>query len=230
MMVRVGTIAALLLSAPRLHAQVGRLPERSPFRDVEKRQEVTLLVGTSTGGKDRAGAAPRGGTVFGARYDYRLGSSPLAFTGGIGMQTASRDVLQPGNTQRIGRTVSQPLYYSDVAFTLLLTGNKSWHSLVPSVTAGAGLVFDGKAISDSSQFQFGTRFGILGGFGVKYAPARSRWTVRADISNRFYNVRYPSTFSDSTSNVPRIVPQSVSGAWTRNTQLTLGLVRGFGRR
>jgi hypothetical protein len=218
------------LMASAMQAQVGRTPERSPFRDVEKRQEVTLLVGPSLGGKDRAGAAPRGGQAFGARYDYQLGASPVAFTGAVMLQTASRDVLQPGNTRRIGRTVSQPLIFTDVGFTMLLTGNKSWHSIMPSITAGGGLVFDGRAISDSSQFQFGTRFGILFGAGVKYAPERSRWTVRADLTNRLYNVKYPGTFSDSTANVPRIVPPNVSSDWTRNTMITLGIVRGFGRR
>lgn len=192
--------AVFLFGSSRLVGQVGSTPEKSPFRDVEKRQDVTLLFGTSLGGKDRAGAAPRGGLVGGVRYDIRLGGSPLAFTTVVMRQSATRDILQPGLplTSRVGATVSQPLYAVDAAFTLLLTGNKSWHSIMPSVTLGVGLVTDNKSVTDSSRFVFGNRFAPVAGFGVKYAPVRSRWTVRADLTNRFYSVPYPSTFRDST--------------------------------
>jgi hypothetical protein len=224
-------IVALATPIASVAAQVGTTPERSPFRDVEKRQEVTLLAGPSIGGKDRAGAAPRGGLGFGARYDIRLGGSPIAFTGIIMQQTASRDVLQPGlaGASRIGRTVSQPLYFADGAISLLLTGGKSWHGLLPSISLGGGVVTS-RSVADSSQFAFGSRFTLLGGLGLAYAPVRSRWTVRADLTNRFYSVPYPGTFTDSTPGVPRIVPLGTTKSWTRNSMLTIGLVRGFGRR
>jgi opacity protein-like surface antigen len=226
---------ALLLStviAMPLTAQIGSTPERSPFRDVEKRQEVSLIVGPSFGGKDRAGAAPRGGIVFGARYDLRLGASPLAFTSSLTQQTATRDILQPGQplANRVGRTISQSLYFFDAGLTMLLTGSKSWHSLQPMVTAGVGIATGAPVNADSSRFDFGTRFGFHVNAGVKYAPVKSRWSVRADLSNRFYAVPYPTTFSDSTPGAPRIVPLGVTKSWTRNMVLSIGLVRGFGRR
>ena len=213
-------------------AQVGTTPEQSPFRDLEKRQEVTLLFGPSLSGRDPAGAAPRGGFVVGARYDLLLGVSPLAFTASVMGQTSTRDVLQPGAplTSRIGRNVSQPLYFIDLGFTLLLTGNRSWHSFTPSITGGIGLATDNQAFSDSSRFEFGNRFSPVAGFGLKYAPVRSRWTVRADLTNHLYSVPYPDTFRDSTPGIPRIVELNKKNAWTRNTMLTVGVVRGFGRR
>lgn len=225
------TLLALLAGSSSLAAQVGSTPERSPFRDVEKRQDIALILGPSLGGRDQAGAAPRGGLAVGVRYDIRLGSSPVAFTAGLTRQGAQRDILQPGLplTNRIGGTVSSPIYFLDGAFTLLITGNKAWRSLVPSLTAGAGLA-TGSGVTDSSRFEFGTRFAPLVSFGVKYAPLRSRWTVRADLSNRFYSVRYPQTFRDSTPNVPVIVGAGTQSSWTRNTMLTLGLVREIGRR
>lgn len=226
------SMALLVLGSATVTAQVGSTPERSPFRDVEKRQEFSLLFGPSLGGKDKAGAAPRGGLAYGLRYDIRLGGSPLAFTSTLMRQSATRDILQPGLplTNRIGATVDQPLYNLDLAFTLLLTGGKSWHSLVPTVTTGVGFVTDNKAITDSSRFAFGTRFAPVLGFGVKYAPLRSRWTVRADLTNRFYSVPYPDTFRDSTPGIPRIVSRTTNKSWTRNSMLTLGLVREIGRR
>lgn len=225
------TAVALLLAVP-LQAQVGTTPDKSPFRDVEKRQEVSLLFAMSNGGKDKVGAAPRGGLAFGARYDVRLGGSPLAFTSSIMRQSATRDILQPGQplANRVGANVSQPLWFLDAAFSLLVTGGKSWHSLMPTVTAGVGIATDNKTVTDSSQFKFGNRFSPVLGFGLKYAPERSRWTMRADITNRFYSVPYPQTFRDSTPNVPRIVGTNTRNSWTRNTHFTLGLVREFGRR
>jgi hypothetical protein len=213
-------------------AQVGTTPENSPFRDLEKRQDVTLLFGPSLSGRDVAGAAPRGGLAIGARYDLLLGTSPVAFTASLLRQSSTRDVLQPGSplASRIGRTVSQPLYFLDLAFSLLLTGNRSWHSFTPSVTAGIGLATDNRTLSDSSKFEFGNRFSPVVGLGLKYAPLRSRWTVRADFTNHLYSVPYPDTFRDSTPGIPRIVPINKKNAWTRNTMLTVGVVRGFGRR
>ncbi len=229
-----GLLGATLLTigSSTLAAQVGTLPENSPFRDVEKRQDLTVLFGPSFGGHDKAGAAPRGGSAFGVRYDVNLGTSPLAFTTSLMRQSASRDVLQPGQSlaNRIGANVSQPLWIIDAGLTLLMTGNRSWRGLVPSATFGVGLVTDNKSATDSSRFDFGNRFAPLLGLGVKYSPVKSRWTIRADLTNRFYSVSYPQTFRDSTPGVPTIVGANVKSSWTRNTMLTLGLVREIGRR
>lgn len=224
---------ALMLGALTrpLVAQVGTTPAQSPFRDVERRQDLALIFGPSFGGKDKAGAAPRGGLALGLRYDVPLGGSPLAFTAMYMRQLSTRDVLQPGLplASRNGGNVSQALNIIDAAFTLRMTGSKSWHSLLPMLTAGVGIVAGG-GITDSSQFDFGNKFAPQVGLGVKHARERSRWTVRADLTNRFYNVKYPDSFRDTTPGVPRIVGTNVRGSWTRNTMLTLGLVREIGRR
>lgn len=223
----------LLGSATPLAAQnVGATPVNSPFRDVEKRHSVTLLSGISTGGKDIAGAAPRGGLAQGVRYDVPLGSSPLDFTGIVMRQAATRDILQPGQplVNRVGASVSEGLWMLDAAFTLRVTGSKSWRRLVPYVTIGAGFLAGAGSATDSSGFALGSRFAPSAGLGIKFAPERSRWTVRADITNRFYNVPFPQSFRDTTPNVPRIVGTNSRGDWVRNTMFTLGLVREFGRR
>jgi hypothetical protein len=226
-------LTAFVAGAASLTAQnVGSLPARSPFRDTEKRQSLALIIGPSFGGRDIAGAAPRGGLALGLRYDIPLGGSPIDFTGFLMRQGATRDVLQPGlpPASRIGTSVSEGLYMLDAAFTLRLTGNKSWRSLVPSITGGVGFVAGAGSPRDSSGFTFGSRFAPSVGFGVKYAPERSRWTVRADLTNRLYSVPFPQTFRDSTPGAPRIVGVNSNSDWVRNTMLTLGLVREFGRR
>ena len=228
---RAAAIALLVATlAPSLGAQVGTLPAKSPFRDTEKRQEVSIIMGPTFGGKDKVGAAPQGGSAYGVRYDINLGASPLMFTSMITRQSSTRDILQPGLplSQRIGATVGQPIWSLDGALTLLLTGNRSWHSVVPYTTIGAGIVTDNKGVTDSSQFSFGTRFAPVFGLGWKFQPERSRWTVRADFTNHFYNVPYPQAFRDSTSGVPRITTSK--NDWVRTTLFSIGIVRQFGRR
>lgn len=225
--------ALLSVAVSSLQAQdVGSQPAASPFRDIEKRQQVTFLSGLTFGGRDIAGAAPRGGLAFGARYDVPLGGSPLDFTGFLMRQGATRDLLQPGLplANRIGGSRSEGLYFLDAALTLRVTGNKSWRSLVPYVTAGAGFAVGNGSATDSSNFVFGSRFAPSLGIGIKFAPVTSRWTLRADITNRFYSVRFPQSFRDSTPNIPRIVGPNSRSDWVRNTMMTLGLVREFGRR
>ena len=225
--------AALAVTSTTLSAQnVGSMPEQSAFRDVEKRQGLAILAGPVFGGKDRAGAAPRGGMAVGVRYDVPLGASPLAFTSTLMRQSSKRDVLQPGQplANRIGGTVSEPLWMLDAAFTLLLTGNRSWHSLVPGITLGAGIVAGSSSVTDSSNFKFGNRFAPTGGLSLRYAPVRSRWTVRADLTSRMYSVPFPQSFRDSTPGIPRIVGVNSKNDWVINTMLTLGLVREIGRR
>jgi hypothetical protein len=156
----------------------------------------------------------------------------MLFTSSFVRQGSRRDILQPGLpiANRIGATVDQPLYMLDLGLTLLLTGTKSWRSLVPSVTGTVGVATDNKGVVDSSQFSFGNRFTVGVNFGLKYAPQRARWSMRADMMNRFYSVRFPSTFRSAPTGVDPIVGANVTSDWTRNTVFTLGLVREIGRR
>jgi hypothetical protein len=225
-------LALTLGAAATAGAQVGTTPEQSPFRDTEIRQHLVLFVGQSTGGRDIAGAAPRGGGVLGLRYDLPLGQSPMLFTSSFMRQGARRDILQPGLpiANRVGATVDQSLYFLDLGLTLLLSGNKSWRSFVPSVTGTVGVVTDNKGVVDSSNFSFGNRFSLGLNLGLKYAPQRSRWSLRGDVMNRFYSVPFPASFRTAPSGVEPIITGNRSSDWTRNTIFSLGLVRELGRR
>ena len=222
---------ALVLTAP-LGAQVGVVPDKSPFRDVESKQDLTVFLGLG-GGRDLAGAAPSGGVLLGVRHDLHV-SGPAAFTSRLTMQLAERDVLRTRGVPpapRLVRTESQPLYFADIGVTLNLTGRKSWRNLVPSLNGGLGLVGDFRAASDSSQFRFGNRFALQVGAGLKW-HARGRWTVRADLANYFYSVSYPSTFRIVAPVAPEqpILPLTAGlSSWTRNSMLQVGVTRVFGR-
>ena len=228
--VRLAALAALV--APAARAQVGTLPERSPFRDLEGKQELTLFTGLG-GGRDAVGAAPNGGLALGVRYDLHI-SGPALLTARLVRQGAERDILTTRGVPPAGRvagTVSQPLYLADLGLTLNLTGRKSWRNVVPSVTGGLGIAADFKNASDSSQFRFGNRFALQFGGGVKW-HAHGRWTVRADLLNYFYSVSYPGTFrilAPVDGEQPILPITSGLSRWTRNSMLTVGVTRTFGR-
>ena len=64
---------ALVCIAATAGAQVGHLPEQSPYRDLENSQEMTFLYGYFNAGNDPIGVAPQNGPMFGARYQIHVG-------------------------------------------------------------------------------------------------------------------------------------------------------------
>jgi hypothetical protein len=206
---------------------VGSLPTESPFRDLEYRHDWSVLVGPSFGGKDGLNVAPHGGLSIASRYDLRLGRSPVLFTSRLGYIGAERRIVrqQAPVAQREAGSEGQPLYLADVGFTLNLTGNKSWRSLVPSVGGGVGLMSDFRGIRDSSDFQFGSRFSIVMGLGVKYVPRNSPWTVRAELTNYFYSVPYPGAFNTVPPNSTLEPLTTRRNDWVRNSLLLVGINR-----
>ena len=69
-------LAIFVAVAAPARGQLGVLPEKSPFRDMEYNQEWTVLSGWMSAGADAAGVAPGGGPMLGARYDYHF-TGPL---------------------------------------------------------------------------------------------------------------------------------------------------------
>ncbi len=68
---------ALVLAATNARAQVGHLPDNSPYRDLETSQELTFFGGRYRAGPDPIGIAPRGGPMFGLRYEIHVGGPAL---------------------------------------------------------------------------------------------------------------------------------------------------------
>ncbi len=64
---------ALAVVATSAGAQVGHLPQNSPYRDVETSQEFTFFGGHYSAGGDVLDVTPHGGPMFGIRYEKHLG-------------------------------------------------------------------------------------------------------------------------------------------------------------
>jgi hypothetical protein len=219
----------MLLAAATAGAQVGYTPARSPFRDIENAQELTLLVGNFHAHRDPADVGPQSGLLLGLHYEWRAGGPAYLVTEVTRMSSDRRliDPLKFGAARELG-TVSRPLYSADVGLGLGLTGGKSWHHLVPEFTGGVGLISDLKSAADSGGFKFGTRFALNFGAGLKWVPS-SRWALRGDITDRAYTIGYPEAFYTTPvgGGTPVIPVTQSKSFWTNNPAFTLGISRMF---
>jgi hypothetical protein len=211
--------ALVALASTRAFAQVGYTPEHSPYRDVEFKQELTLLTGYFGAAKDPAGVAPRSGPLLGARYEVRIGG-PAEFTARLARVWSERHVIdptKPAATRSLG-VQSWPLYVTDVGISINLTGQKSLHELVPVLNGGIGLVSDLKGKADVGGYKFGTSFAFSFGGGVRYVPG-GNFQLRADVADYLYQIQYPDTYFGDATTVLRGASNSV---WKHNVALTVG--------
>ena len=216
--------AAAALLASTAGAQVGYPPARSPFRDVEFRQELTLLTGYYAASTDPAKVAPQSGPMVGVRYDVRVGG-PASLTARVARVFSERNVVNPGLAPGAGRalgTESWPLYLSDVGITLALTGQKSFYHLVPVLSAGAGIASDFRS-PDVGGFRVGTTFALNFGGGVRWVPGGS-FQLRADVTDHLYQLSYPGSYFDAPTSGgdPVLGDAQPQNVWKHNAAITVG--------
>jgi hypothetical protein len=218
----------LMLMSTAAAAQVGYLPQHSPFLDLEHSQEFTLFSGYYHGHRDPADVAPQGGFLVGAHYEWRAGG-PAHLIGEISRSSSNMRNLNPfvnGVARDLG-TESRPLYAANVGLGLSLTGAKSWHHIVPELTSGIGFISDFRSQPDTGGFKFGTRFALNWGGGIRWVPGGS-WQVRGDITNKLYTISYPEAFFVAPAGGTAVVASTQARSfWTNNPAFTLGLSRLF---
>ncbi len=214
----------LLLGAVAAHGQVGYLPAKSPYLDLEHAQEITLIVGQFHASRDPVDVGPQSGALVGAHYEWRAGG-PAHLIAEVARISSNRDIIDPfkvGAARDLGVT-SRPLYSADAQLGLSLTGGKSWHHIVPEVAGGAGLVSDLRTQPDSGGFKFGTRFALTWGGGVRIVPG-GHWQVRADIKDRMYTIGYPEAYYVAPIGGTAVLTSAQAKSfWTNNPAFTLGL-------
>ncbi|MDQ3699090.1 MAG: hypothetical protein M3373_13890 [Gemmatimonadota bacterium] len=219
----VGAAALSLIAGVAAAQDVGSPPAESPFRDVAFRQELSAFTGYFSGAKGRAGVGPSGGPMAGVRYEIRIGG-PAQFTFRAARAWTERVVLDPGRpeeSRELG-TRPWPIHIADVGITLNLTGQKSWHNLVPVLHGGIGIATDfGKAV-DTGGFDFGTPFAFTLGGGVRWVR-EGNLQLRLDVADYLYQLRYPDTYFIPPANVPPILRgTSAKGDYNHNLAVTVG--------
>ena len=219
----VGWTIALAGAPTSLAAQVGRMPRDSPYEDFRPGQSITLTGGQLGVKRDPAGVAPKAGPLLAVRYDIGIGG-PAFFFARYTYAPSERQLLDPTKprTTRVVGTPSVKTSVADVGLDIALTGRKSWHHLIPSLSGGAGVVSD-FAAADTGLYRFGTKFSFSYGAGVRYL-ARNGYQVRVDATNFVWQYQYPDGYFVKSSDTTAVLSDTRSrSVWRGNWGLSAGV-------
>ena len=222
-------LCSMCCAATRLAAQVGHLPDRSPYRDLDATQEFTFVVGQFRPARDPVGVAPSSGLLTGLQYEWRP-KAGFHLAGALSRIASERTIIDPTSNapDHSAHVRSWPLWAGDATMGLALTGAKSWHRLIPMLNGGVGIVSDFHG-ADSAGFQFGTRFAFVFGGGVRWLRGE-RFQLRGDITDRWYSVSYPQSYYESPPLGSAVLTaRDANSHWLHNPALTIGFTY-FARR
>lgn len=216
---------SLVLALPA-HAQVsvGYPPDRSPFHDLEFHQELTAFGGYFKAGKDAAGVAPQSAPFAGLRYEITVGG-PLQLVARVARANSERNVIDPTQTEAARNlgTQSWPIYLADAGLSVNLTGQRSWHGVVPVVHTGLGIVTDAGKKVDEDPYRLGTTFAISFGGGLRIVPG-GRFQIRADVGTYMYQIKYPTAYYTAPTDGTAVLESSQAKSfWKRNPAFVLGV-------
>ena len=213
---------ALACISTTARAQVGHLPESSPYRDFETSQEFTFFGGHYKAGKDPIGIAPRDGPMFGVRYQIHVGGPAflVARWSHINTERFAIDPTKIGTARQLAKqNVSVNLY--DIDLALNLTGEKTFHHIVPVVNFGAGIATCGCAVA-SDPYTFGTPFAFSFGGGLRFVPG-GRFQLTVDWNDYLYQLKYPTAyFVIPIGGTAAVAGDQARSFWKNNRALTLG--------
>ncbi len=221
--------AALLFVAGTASAQVGHLPENSPFRDIEGGQEITIFGGHFNAGADQIGVGPKPGAIMGLLYQIHVGG-PANLMARYARSSTTRIAIDPTKgkaTRSLGSHAAVVSLY-DLDLNVNLTGMKSYHHLVPTVNFGAGIASCTCTV-DKDPFTFGTPFAISLGAGLRYVPG-GHFQIRVDLNDYLYQLKTPAAYYiNSADNTPVAAQGTARNFWKNNPTLTVGVSRLFFR-
>jgi hypothetical protein len=223
------TAALLCFGVAPLAAQVGSEPDKSPYQDFTYRQDFSVFGGYFSGNKGSAGVGPQSSPIIGVRYGLHIGG-PAELSVRLARASSTRNVLDPtkvGAARNLG-TESDPIWIGDIGINLALTGQKSFHHLVPLFGLGIG-VAKSKTSPDVGTYAFGTGFAIHFGGGLKFVT-HGPWGARVDLTDYLWQLSYPSSyFLQPTGGTPVLARGRAQNEWKQNATITLGISYIFSR-
>jgi hypothetical protein len=211
-------------------AQVGHLPQSSPYRDIRKGHTFTGTGGYFFGDGGEFGIGPHRGATFGARYDIRSASAVQL---GLGFAHGSLDrfIVNPfvRLANRRSGPVSQSVTFAEVDIQLNVTGGKSWNRIAPYVGLGGGFAFSGATPADTSQYEFGNKFYLVPHLGFRFFLSE-RLHLRVEGRATFWKLKYPTTFQQEPveePGAPPVIPGDNLDEWTTTPWVQAGLGYSF---
>lgn len=225
----VRTAGVLLLGAltvlsplPAL-AQIGHLPDKSPYEDFKIGQTVSIMGGWLAVKRDPASVAPEASFLAALRYDIGVGGPASLFVRYMGAPS-ERNVLVPTNTRptRVIGTEGATTHLLDAGLDISLTGRKTWHRLMPSVNGGVGVVGDFASV-DTGAYRFGTKFAFTYGFSMRYIT-RGGPQLRVDLTNFLWQYQYPDRYFVKAADTTSILTDTRQReAWRGNWGVSAGI-------
>lgn len=220
-------LASALMSAP-LAAQtvVGHVPPASPYRDVRPAQHITILGGYFNTQHDEIGATPRSGALFGIRYDLPVSGPAEFYARGrrVSSHRLAFDPTLPAAARSLGDQ-SVPLYIVDLGFALNLTGQKSWHHVIPVIGVGLGIASASQpSTGGKDPYKFGTQFAITADAGLRIVPGNS-YELRLMVGNTLYQNHYPAGYyvAPASASAPLLSAGTPTSGYRSNLSYTAGL-------
>jgi hypothetical protein len=217
------TAALLCLGIAPLAAQVGTEPEKSPYQDFVYHQDFSVFGGYFSGNKGSANIGPQSSPLFGVRYGLHI-AGPAEMSIRIARASSTRNVLDPTKNapDRDLGTESDPIWIADAGINIALTGQKSFHHLVPQFGLGVG-VSKSNSSQDVGGYSFGTGFAIHFGGGLKFVT-HGPWGARLDLTDYFWQLSYPGAYLVAPTGVtPVLSAAQPQNEWKQNATVTFGI-------
>ena len=214
----------LLFAASNIQAQVGHLPDRSPYRDQSLGQTLSILGGQLLVNRDPADVAPKSAPLFGARYDVGVGGPSVMYVRYLVSSSERRSLLPSELPEtRVSGTPSVMMHIVDLGLDVSLTGRKSWNNLMPSLAGGIGIVSDFRS-ADVGGYKFGTKFSVSYGAALRFAPP-GRFSYRLDLTNFYWQYQYPDAYfvPPATGEAPILTNVKDRNKWKNNWGVTAGI-------
>jgi len=218
----IAPVSAFAQSTPA--PQVGYPSNRSPFSDLDYRQELTIFGGQFKAGTEPTGVAPQSGAMVGGRFEMAVGGPTQLYVRGarVFSERLALDPTKPAASRSLG-VVKIPLYLTDVGVSVNLTGQRSFRRIVPSLALGAGLASTLKSKVENDPFRFGTTFAFSFGGGLRIL-AGERVQIRVDAGTHMYQIRYPTEYFTNASDSTAVLPTGhAKNLWKSNPSITAGL-------
>ncbi|MBL0172775.1 MAG: hypothetical protein IPP90_19115 [Gemmatimonadaceae bacterium] len=217
-------ILGLVGAAPAMvQAQIGHRPSQSPYEDVKPGQSVSLSAGWLAIARDPAGVAPDAAPFGQLRYDVAIGG-PASLFARYTLATTQRALFAPSAVadKRKTGTPGVAMHVIDAGIDVALTGKKTWHHLIPSLTGGVGVGSDFAAV-DSGGYQFGVKFALSYGLGLQYVRS-SGLRLRLDATNFRWQYDYPDRYFVKATDGTSILSDTKNrSAWRGNWGLSAGV-------
>ena len=214
-------VAMLAMAAPA--QDTATIHIASPYVNFNQKHGLELFVGYFGGNTGDAHVGPQGSLLVGADYFLHIGGPAFA-QARLTFAPSQHTVVDttpglPPAARNLG-TISAPLYMFDAGIYASVTGEKTWHKILPLVGFALGVAYDPNGV-DAGGYAFGTKVYLGLGGSVAYRIS-GRWVGRVDLWDYLWQLKYPPSFIRSGNT--GVLPTSASNhEWTNNGLFSVGV-------